>query len=156
MRLLIKSLCLLACSQSVMAAPLCNSLQQLEWMLGDWQSFGEKSDTHESWLKLSEQTFEGKGTSFNKQGQLKSSENLRLLAMQDAIYFLAKVSHNELPVAFKATRCDANHAVFENPKHDFPNKLEYSLTPDGTLMVKVRDLENKGFSLVFIPNKKAD
>jgi hypothetical protein len=146
----------LAYCHTTMASAACQSLTELNWILGDWISKSEKTDTHESWHQLSELTFEGKGLSFNKQGQQTSLEDLRLLNMQGEIYYLAKVSHNPLPVAFKAISCDANQVVFENPHHDFPNRLLYVLKVTGSMEVTVSDLQGKGFTLQFQPNKKAD
>lgn len=146
----------LAYCHTTMASAACQSLTELNWILGDWISKSEKTDSHESWHQFSELTFEGRGLNFNKGGQQTSSEDLRLLAMQGEIYYLAKVSHNPLPVAFKAINCDEHQVLFENAEHDFPNKLLYSLQEDGSLQVKVSDLTGKGFTVEFKPNKKAD
>jgi hypothetical protein len=88
--------------QIASAASPCQSLNELNWLPGDWLSSGEKTDSHESWQKISEQIFEGQGQSLNKQGKQTSSEDLRLLSMQGEIYYVAKVSHNPLPVAVQS------------------------------------------------------
>ena len=68
--------------------------------------------------------------------------------MQDQLFFLAKVNGNDLPVAFKATKCSGNSIQFENPKHDFPQRLIYTRGKN-SLKVEVSDEQGKGFSMAF-------
>ena len=126
----------------------CHSLRSLDWMHGSWLATSEKADVHETWRKVSPQTFEGKGWTTDKQGKLVSHETLRLVKMENQIFYLAKVAHNPFPVPFKATNCSENSVTFENLSHDFPNSIEYQRQGDIT-HVKVEDLEGKGFTLKF-------
>ncbi len=134
----------------------CNSLSELNWLLGDWKtqvkqnlatelSANEPLTTEllttESWLKLSDKTFEGVGKTAN------NTESLRLLEMSDEIFYLAKVSHNPSPVAFKLTACKSNAFVFENEQHDFPNTIEYTLINSTAMQVKVSDNSEKSFTI---------
>lgn len=75
-------------------------------------------------------------------------ESLRILEMSGDLYLLAKVAHNAMPTPFKASECLATSVLFENPEHDFPNRLQYSVE-DEKLVVDVRNNENRGFSLSF-------
>jgi hypothetical protein len=47
------------------------------------------------------------------------------------------------------TVCEASRLVFENPTHDFPRRLEYTMQPDGRLEVAVSDGAEQGFKLMF-------
>jgi hypothetical protein len=69
--------------------------------------------------------------------------------MAGGVFYISKVTHNELPVAFKLNHCADGRFVFDNPAHDFPRRLEYAPGPDGGLTVKVSDGADKGFSLNF-------
>ncbi len=144
-------------------APTCNSLQDVRWLLGDWQtvpSAGQTSVISESWKEVSTSTFEGIGeTRDADSGDLKSREELRLVEMGDAVFYIPKVAHNALPVAFHLTECSEASAVFENPDHDFPKKLEYrlgagqlregQLAEGKELTVTVSDGDEEGFRLRF-------
>jgi len=44
---------------------------------------------------------------------------------------------------------EAGRLVFENPTHDFPRRLEYTMQPDGGLEVSVSDGAERGFKLQF-------
>ncbi len=128
----------------------CASLSAARWVLGDWVAGGEKSVFHESWIELGPQTFEGLGSERSMaDGKVIGTEGLRLVEMAGGVYYIAKVSHNELPVAFRLSECGADRLVFENPAHDFPRRLEYRREADGRMIVAVSDGKDKGFTLNF-------
>ena len=59
------------------------------------------------------------------------------------------MAHNDYPVAFRLTACEADRLVFENPGHDFPRRLEYRRVDGDRLEVHVSDGEERGFKLDF-------
>ena len=119
-------------------------------MLGDWVSIGEKSEFHESWTELGTRTYEGIGSELtNSDGDRSGTESLRLVEMQGGVFYIAKVGHNELPVAFRLNECGADRLVFDNPVHDFPRRLEYRHDGDNRMIVVVSDGVDKGFTLEF-------
>lgn len=133
----------------VMAEP-CDSLEGLKWLLGEWTSHDGESVTVESWSAVSSQTMEGSGVTREKStDKVVHSESLRLVSMSGGVYYLAKVGHNPLPVAFKLVECDESHAVFENDGHDFPRKLDYQFDGEKKLVVAVTGKDGKGFTLNF-------
>jgi hypothetical protein len=129
----------------------CDSLESLRWLLGDWLADGSKSTFHESWRELGVRDFLGTGIERAKPGgTLKGGEELRLVRMGGAVFYVSKVTHNELPVAFRMTSCSDGVFTFENPAHDFPKRLEYRQIGDEALAVRVSDGGSKGFTLEFM------
>ncbi len=55
---------------------------------------------------------------------------------------------NTYPVLFRLTASSDTQAVFENPTHDFPQRLGYTLV-DGGLHVKVCAEADEGSTLRF-------
>ena len=144
MKKLISALLLLTCINA--NAYHCNSLSDLDWLLGEWktqvkQDLTNELLTTETWLKLSDKTFEGFGKTAN------NIESLRLLEMSDEIFYLAKVSHNPSPIAFKLTACKSNAFIFENEQHDFPNTIEYKQINSNAIQVKVSGKTEKSFTI---------
>jgi hypothetical protein len=125
-------------------------LQAAQWLLGEWISRdGDKIFT-ESWTRLSDVTFEGEGvTTKDTSSTPIDGESLRLTQMGSGVFYISKVTHNRLPIAFELTTCESQRLVFENLAHDFPKRLEYLATGADTLKVSVTDGENKGFTLDF-------
>ena len=131
-------------------APPCNSLGSLRWLLGDWTADNSKISFQESWTEVAPHTFEGAGIERAKpDGSIKGGEVLRLVEMAGGVFYISKVTHNDLPVAFRLNHCANGRFVFDNPAHDFPRRIEYVLAPDGRLTVNVSDGGKKGFSLNF-------
>jgi hypothetical protein len=141
---------LLAIRASAAVAGECGSLAQLDWLAGEWLADGRESTWRESWVPAGPATWEGVGVETSKADPAKSTaEDLRLVEMGGAVFYVAKVGHNELPVAFRLVECDDGRLVFTNPAHDFPRRLDYLRQPDGHLRVRVSDGGEKGFTLDF-------
>lgn len=130
-------------------AATCNSLSGLDGFLGDWKAEDAKSTNEESWRAVAHDTWEGRGIVTPNAGGAASVEELRLVEMGGSVFYVAKVAHNELPVAFRLVECDGDRFTFENPAHDFPRRLEYRFGTDGRLTVDVSDGAGKGFTLAF-------
>jgi hypothetical protein len=124
-------------------------LSSLDPLVGQWQAQTKKSVVSESWHKVSDQSLEGLGQTHDLSGVLKDSEELRLVQMQGSVFYLAKVKHNPLPVAFTLISCQNNKFRFENKNHDFPKQLDYQLLAADSLQVDVSDGEGQGFRLNF-------
>lgn len=129
-------------------AESCHSLNAVDWISGSWEYKNKNQIITESWNKVSPLTLEGVGATYVNE-ELKSIESLRLVEMSDTLFYIAKVNHNLLPVAFKLTRCTDTNAIFENNNHDFPKRIEYKLIEKNKMMVVVGDGKNKEFSINF-------
>lgn len=141
---------ILALSVLPAAAGECRSLGSLEWLLGEWIADGAKSTFRESWTARGLQTWEGRGVETSKEDPAKTSgEVLRLVEMADGVFYLSKVTHNELPVAFRLSECADGRFVFVNAAHDFPKRLDYVREGADRLKVRVSDGADKGFTLDF-------
>lgn len=135
-------------TQSV-GAQTCNSLDNFEIFLGNWQEMKEDQTTHEVWYKVSSKTIEGSASVSDKFGNLTSSESLRIVELSNQVFYIAKVNENTLPIAFKLVRCEENRFEFENPQHDFPKKISYMFKSPTTLLVHVSGKDGDGFEINF-------
>lgn len=150
---LLLSLSLAATVAGAADAAGCDSLERMRWLLGDWTADGSKKSFHESWVEVGPRTFEGTGIERSRvDGAIQGGEVLRLVEMAGSVYYLSKVTHNELPIAFRLNSCSDGRFVFDNPAHDFPKRLEYRQEPDGGLTVSVSDGAEQGFTLNFVRN----
>jgi hypothetical protein len=133
----------------------CRSLESVEWFLGEWETSPSRVVIREYWHRVSDDTFEGESiTKSLTNDDVVNYETLRLVSMSDSVFYIAKVTDNELPVPFRLTRCSDSIAVFENPVHDAPQRLIYRLM-DGTnpdapeLEVRLEGDGMDDFSLLF-------
>jgi len=151
MKCLIAMLSLLAASfGGATAHAACNSLDGLRWLLGGWAADGSKTRFHESWTEVSPRTFEGAGVERSKSdGKVRGGEVLRIVEMAGGVFYVSKVTHNDLPVTFRLSECEGGRFVFVNPAHDFPKRIEYERDEQERLTVRVSDGAGKGFTLDF-------
>lgn len=101
-------------------------LQQMAWLAGTWQRVGmpDGQSGYERWTYDGAQGFTGVGVS-ERGGKAVFEEKLRIVAKDNAVYYVADVQENAQPVYFKLTKLSESGFVFENPTHDFPQKIAY-------------------------------
>lgn len=140
---------------STAAGEECRTLKEVEWVLGEWTTAADRVVIRESWHRVSDTTYEGESTTMSvADDEIINYESLRLVAMSDEVFYIAKVSHNEFPVPFRLTQCSEGVAVFENLAHDAPQRLIYRILEvtapgDAELEVRVEGEGMNGFSLRF-------
>jgi hypothetical protein len=129
-------------------------LEKISWLLGSWRLEGKDTVTREKWVAVSSSTWEGEGIESKADGTVLFQESLRIMVMGGGIFYLAKVGHNPLPIAFSLMQSSGTSLVFENPAHDFPRRLTYTLQSPDRLKVRVEGKDEKtgkdaGFELSF-------
>lgn len=134
-------------SPPLFAEQNCQGLNKLHWLLGAWQS--ETSKAQENWQQVSVNSFEGQGLVPGKSSRPVQQESLALLQMSGELFYLAKVKHNALPVAFTVAECKAGYFRAENVQHDFPQWLEYRLLAPEQLQVRV-GAKSSGFTVTYV------
>lgn len=106
--------------------------EKLIWLKGTWVARPSSRDGNrdsdmvsvEIWKRIDAHTLEGHSYTI-KEGDTVFTEKLKLEQNEKGIFYVATVPHNPGPVYFKLVRVDENEAVFENPEHDFPNRIIY-------------------------------
>lgn len=107
------------------------NMEDLLWLVDSWINIGGETVSYEHWKKADDSLLEGSSETI-KNGNTVFSEKLKIVKEKEGIYYVAEVKHNPLPVYFKLTMVSKNKAVFENPQHDFPQKITYEIE-QGTL-----------------------
>jgi hypothetical protein len=116
-----------------------DGLSELAWMSGAWARSNETTLMEEYWsapaagtmLGVHRDVFEGGRAFF---------EFLRIERRGEDIIYFAMPS-NQPPAEFRLTELGEQRAVFENPKHDFPQKIIYERKGD-TLTATVEGIAN--------------
>ena len=124
-RLLVAALAVLLMGQ----APPQATVADLGWMAGRWVSEANGRWTEEHWSAPRAGTM--MGYSWSGSGEtIREYEYLRLQAGEDdEIVYLAQ-PNGRAGVGFYLAQGDATSATFENPTHDFPQRIRYVRTGD--------------------------
>jgi hypothetical protein len=120
-----------------LAASFGQDLSQLAFMAGCWQGSG---GTEEQWMKPAGGTMFGMSRTVVN-GKTVFWEYLRVVAQDGGWAMVVLHSRNPQAVTFRATRISSGEAIFENPEHDFPQRILYRKQPDGSLFARIEGKE---------------
>ena len=121
-----------------------NEPDEMSWIVGTWERQSTKAITYESWRRLSDRTYEGESYRVSRDNRdTVFAESMLLVEMGREMFYIPKVDENAYPVPFRLTVLEDGKAVFENPEHDFPQRITYSRNPDGSLSVSVETIDRE-------------
>jgi hypothetical protein len=105
-----------------------SDFSKLDWLAGRWYRTNAKIGRtgYEVWKKNSDKEWIGKGIAMKGTDTL-FVEKLKLVSKDGNIYYVADVPQNKSEVLFKFTELNDHGFVCENPQHDFPKKIAYTL-----------------------------
>lgn len=123
--------------QPVATAPEA-AINKLHWLAGWWQQTMKEGILFEQWQVAANGTMTGKG-GFIKGTDTMIIENLMLEAHGDTVMYIPTVTdqNNGMPIPFVMTVAAGDSFVFENPAHDFPNRITYHRTSATSLVAAI-------------------
>jgi hypothetical protein len=133
-----------ACSSSpggMNATNYHNNLTSASWLLGVWVYQSPKGDIFESWKKLNDSSFVGHSYTMAGSDTI-TAEEIRLVERNGEVNYIPSVPDQNmgLPVKFKMTSMTDNELIFENPQHDFPQRISYQRLTDDSLVAEISGL----------------
>jgi hypothetical protein len=133
------------------------SLKTVAWLAGEWSLERNGRVVTEVWMAPDGGTMLGMSRTV---ADGRTVEYEFLVLRQDAtgeIALVAKPS-GQAETTFKLIRASATEVVFENPQHDFPQRVSYTLKPDGSLLAAIEGEKNGKTRRVEFPyqRKKSD
>lgn len=118
-------------------------LNKLDWFIGSWTGVTSESIFTEKWEKVNDTLFTGQSY-FIKGSDTLSSETISLQQHDTSVFYVPLVEgqNDNKPIFFKLTFSDGTNAVFENPEHDFPQKIVYQLKENDSLIATISGNNN--------------
>ncbi|HOZ87196.1 MAG TPA: DUF6265 family protein [Bacteroidia bacterium] len=126
-------------------------LRKLNWLSGSWSGKSPDGIFGEAWEQANDSVYHGKGF-FIVGKDTVSSESLRLVQEGTQLFYEPTVKNQNggKAVRFEMTSLTENAVVFENPSHDFPQKINYTLVNPDSLVAEISgEVEGKHRSEVF-------
>lgn len=105
------------------AAAQNRTLAELHWLAGCWERARPTSRMVELWTPAVNSVMTGTSYSVTDTSQ-RELEQLRLFARGDTLIYEAHPSTQKMN-EFRSTKISAQEIVFEDPEHDFPQKITY-------------------------------
>ena len=111
------------------AAPLnADAIGQLGWLSGCWAAPGAEAGSGEQWMAPAGGTLLGMSRTV-KGGKTTAWEFLQIREVDGQLAYVAK-PHSQPEASFKLVSAEGSSVMFENPQHDFPQRIIYKREGD--------------------------
>ncbi|PBJ12192.1 DUF6265 family protein [Flavobacterium sp. ACN6] len=127
-----------------------------DWLIGNWENTSTEGILAENWQKLNDSTFSA-SSYFIKGKDTLHFENIVLAQKGETLTYFATVKgqNEDKAIDFPSTAESDKQLVFENAKHDYPQKITYTKGANNTLTAEISGkLNGKLSSEKFVMVKK--
>lgn len=113
-------------------------------LTGTWKTTGN-TVFYEQWKAVADSGLIGRAFSLSHAGDTMYSETLRIDRQGDSLYYMARVYRQNQGkiIRFALVEQSSNQWVFENPFHDYPNRIVYRFEGDSILHTRAENMEGK-------------
>lgn len=109
----------------LMLAPVAGSVADLGWLSGAWVDRRPDGNwTEEYWTPPRGELMIGAGLS-GRGNAVRHFEHMRIFKMPDGRLAFVGMPNGDPGVRFSLARQSADEIVFENPAHDYPQRVSY-------------------------------
>ncbi len=115
-----------------------DELGAFAWLEGEWQRTMRRGVAIERWRHVPGVGLVGEAVLRPTDADTEvPTEALLLVTMGADTFYIARPSENPYPVAFRLVSHADDTAVFENPTHDFPQRIIYRRISDDAMTVSI-------------------
>ena len=113
-----------------------------DWLLGNWENKSATGDLLESWKRVNDSVYDGESY-FIKGKDTLHFEKIQMKQKGEALYYIATIKgqNSDKPVTFKHNDTIEKQLVFENPKHDYPQKISYSQITKDSIVIQISGIQ---------------
>ncbi len=131
------------------------AVESLGWMAGCWELNARNGAmiVSEQWMKPGGGTLIGMSRTVSG-GKTVAWESIRIVTDADGISYIARPHQNKDETVFKIAKWSADELVFENPAHDFPQRIIYRNGGANSLFARIEGTRNGKSSGMDIPMKR--
>lgn len=136
-------------------------LYKANWLLGEWQLEDSLGVLTESWTQIDDSTYNGSTLYVKNKKDTIHFETMELMQNEDLLIYTSTVKgeNGNQPVSYRLIEDNDSLLVFENKKHDYPQKIRYQKESDSTIQIVVLGKQNKkqtgdSYLLKSVPKEK--
>ncbi len=118
------------------AAPATVAINQLGWLAGNWRMEKGGRVVDEQWMAPVAGVMLGMSRTVFR-GKVVEHEFIQIREGPGGALFFIALPSGQKEAAFQILSLSATVAVFENLQHDFPQRISYTLQPDGSLLAAI-------------------
>ncbi len=129
------------------------TIEELGWLKGCWTSEGKERQVTEQWLEPGGENMLGVSRTVAR-GKTIELEFMQIWEEENGeIFFIAQPS-GQKQTRFKLSKISSREVIFENPAHDFPQRVIYRLAEDGSLLGRIEGVSQGKKNAVDFPMKR--
>jgi hypothetical protein len=120
-----------------------DKIRTAHWLLGQWEAQSEGGSLTETWKKINDSTYNGQSY-FIKGKDTIHIETVLLQQVEDQLSYTTTIKgeNDDQPVPFILTDRDETQLVFENLKHDYPQKISYTQISKDSLLTEISGIQS--------------
>lgn len=133
-----------------------DQLEKMHWLVGEWENKMPEGNLTETWTKANDSTYNAI-TLFVKDKDTLHHETVVLTQKGETLLYIPTVKgqNDDKPVEFKMTNSEKeSEFIFENPAHDYPQKIVYKKVNDANLVATISGKQQGKFSSESYPMSK--
>jgi hypothetical protein len=148
--------CLILCGLTVLLSPGLSAadarkpgkapppdVEKLAWLAGKWRLEASGRVVEEQWMAPAAGVMLGMSRTIAK-GRVVEHEFMQIRTGPGGeLFFIAQPS-GQKEAAFQQVALAGKEAAFANPNHDFPQRITYTLQPDGSLLAVLEGPRDDG------------
>jgi Domain of unknown function (DUF6265) len=115
-------------------------IESLEWIAGCWASDDGKQRIEEHWMRPAGQTMMGMSRTVAG-GKTVFTEYTQIREVDGQLAYVVSLGLAAKPVIFKLVKNSNGEATFENPEHDFPQRIIYRRESSDALFARIEGKE---------------
>jgi len=115
-----------------------DKLEKMNWLIGQWEQKQPEGVLVENWKKVNDSTFNGESYFINPKDTI-HFETIVLTQKEETLLYTATVlgQNDDQPVDFTLTSENDKAFTFENPAHDYPQKITYKKVDQNNLTATI-------------------
>lgn len=116
-------------------------IENLSWLQGRWANISPESQFYETWEAVSEKEYSA--FSFLMiNGDTAFSEKISLRIIDNDLFYIVNAGNQNdgEAVSFKLISDAGGEFIFENPEHDFPQRIIYRHAPPDSLYARIEGM----------------
>lgn len=130
---------------------LCN------WLVGNWEYTQSEIPTFETWWKENDSTLSGYSYAVRNGDTIVTERLLWQLREGESYYILTVDGQNDNEaIVFKLSSSLADQWIFENPTHDFPQKITYTKIDENQLTAEISAKTDSSERKIAFPMRRVE
>lgn len=114
-----------------------SSISEVSWLEGPWVGTrGSGSSIEERWSPPLGGAMLAVSRTVNTSGKMVAFEYLRIVERDGGLIYVAQPGGGK-PTEFVGTSVSPTRVVFDNPRHDYPKRIVYEVSPEGVLTATI-------------------